>query len=189
MKKSIVALWLIGQSFVSLAQKDQPVTPFPISMDTITGLITYQGVVEVAGVKEDELYHRINDWFHSYYKNPNEVIRENDSIKFSITGKPRFRLLTPADKEGEKMVEGTSVVQYTITVAARNGRFRYELTAFNWKQLSYYPCERWLDTKASSYQPVYNDYLEQVEKNSRETVSSLKNAVMKAKAVRDKDNW
>ena len=86
------------------------------------------------------------------------------SIKLKITGKPRFKIYNAPDKTGLKTDAG--LVQYTITLAVKEGRFRYELTEFNWKQLSYYPCERWMDTKSQTHLPVYNDYL------TRSTVTS-----------------
>lgn len=188
MKKIIFTLWIMGCIILSHAQKPEPVTPYPVSIDSITKLITYQGVAEVSGVNKEELYLRINEWFHTSYKNPAEVIRENDSLKFIITGKPRFRLLSPPNKEGVK-IGGNNLAQYTITVAARDGRFKYELTNFNWIQPSYYASERWLDTNAKSYLPVFNDYLQQLDAQAQKEIKSLKDAVMKAKSVKDKDKW
>lgn len=164
------------------------ITSYPVSIDSTTNLISYHGVVEVKGVKAEELYNRIYKWFNTYYKNPVDVIRDSDSIKCIVVGKPRFRLLEQKEKDGPK-VEGNSIVQYTITVAARDGRFKYELTIFNWKQISYYACEKWMDTKAIAYQPIYNDYLQQLETYSLETISSLKNMVTREKSSKDKDDW
>lgn len=178
---------LLTVSFMATAQKDKAITVFPVPVDSITKKITYEGVVEVKGVAAAELYHRFNDWFKSYYKNPAEVIRENDSTTFKIVGKPRFRLSNPADKEGTRTDAG--IEQYTITVIAKDGRFKYELTDFNWKQLSAFAAEKWLDTKSASYTPAYNDYLQQTDKNAQEIVSALKKAVTETKAVKNKDNW
>lgn len=188
MKGIFLAVYLAVNCLIAAAQTSPVTTPFPVSIDTVSKMITYQGVVEVKGVKADELYKRIDAWFHSYYKNPTEVIRENDSVKYSIVGKPRFRLLTQKEKDGPK-VEGNSTVQYTITVSARDGRFKFELTSYNWKQLSYYACEKWMDNKATSYQPVFNDYLQQLETYSLETITSLKNVITREKANKAKDNW
>ena len=187
MKKIILALFLAGSSYISYAQKEPIITPYPVHIDSITKLISYEGVIDVKGSSAALLYKRVNDWFHSYYKNPTEVIRENDSIKFSIVGKPRFRLSNPPDKDGNK-VEG-GFVQYTITVSTREGRFKYELTGFNVKQSSYFACEKWLDTKAKSYSPGFNDYLQQLEKYSLEVINSIKNSATHEKVVKNKDNW
>lgn len=175
-------------SVLSSSAQKNVVTPMPaMPVDSITRLITYEEVIEMKDLKAEIMYARILAWFRSYYKNPTEVIRENDSLKFRVVGKPRFKIYNPADKEGTKTDAG--LVQYTLTVAAKDGRFKYEFTAYNWKQQSYYACERWLDTKAQLYTPLYNDYLLQVETYTKETINSLKNAVTKEKPVKDKDNW
>ncbi len=187
MKKIILAILLAGKCFVSGAQTDPLITPYAVPLDSISNLITYERVVEVKGVSDDELYKRINEWFHTFYKNPTEAIRENDSIKYVIVGKPRFRLTNPPAKDGLKTEGG--IVQYTITVSCRDGRYKYEITAFNMKQASYFPCEKWLDTKAKSYLPVYNDYLQQLDKYTLDLVRSLAEAASHPKPVKDKDKW
>lgn len=187
MKKLILVIFMAGSFFVSKAQTEPLATPFAVPVDSITNLITYEKVVEVKGVAAADLYKRILDWFNSYYTNPTEVIRENDSVKFVIVGKPRFRLSKTSAKDGSKSDGGN--MQYTITVSARDGRFKYELTAFNWKQLSYYPVEKWLDTKSASYEPIYNDYLQQTDKTALDAVKSLVNAATHEKPVKNKDSW
>ena len=188
MKKvlSMLCMVLIAV-FVNAQDKETSITAFKVPVDSISGKITYEGVVEVKGVAAGELYQRINAWFLSYYKNPAEVIRENDSINNKMVGKPRFRLSNMADKDGVKLDGG--VTQYTITVAAKDGRFKYEITDVNWKQLSAFPAERWMDTKSASYAPVYNEYLQQLDKTAGEVIASLKKAVTEAKQVKDKNNW
>lgn len=188
MKKAVSMLCLVVASiFVNAQDKAVPVTPYKVPVDSITGKITYEGVVDVKGVAAGELYQRINAWFQSYYKNPTEVIRENDSTNHKMIGKPRFRLSNLPDKNGVKTDGG--VTQYTITVAAKDGRFKYEITEVNWKQLSVFPSERWMDTKSPSYAPVYNDYLQQLDKTALEVIASLKKSVSETKPVKDKDNW
>jgi len=169
------------------AQKTAPETPASLPVDSITRLITYEAVVPATNATSDVLYKRALDWFRGYYKNPGEVIRENDAEKKIIVGKPRFRIYNPPDKSGLKTDAG--LVQYTITVAVRDGRFKYELTAFNWKQPSYYAAERWMDTKAQMYTPVYNHYLKQTDDYVNELVGDLKAALLSDKPVKDKDNW
>lgn len=178
---------LIGTCYIAGAQTQPIETPFAVPVDSITNLITYEGVIEVKGHDAATLYNRIVDWLYSYYKNPRDVIRQNDSVTHVAVGKPRVAIFSPPDKDGSKSPAGH--IQYTLTIAARDGRFKYELTEFNWKQTSYYPCERWLDTQASSYVPAYNDYLQQLDKISYELINSLKEAVTKEKPVKNKNNW
>ena len=180
----ISSLFFIGES--SAQKKPEPVAP-ALNIDSVTKLITYEGVLEVKGVDASTLYRRTVDWFNSYYKNPAEVIRENDSVKLKITGKPRFKISNPADKTGVRTDAG--VVQYTITVAAKDGRFRYEISEFNWKQNSYYPCERWLDRTSQNWSPAYYDYLGQVDVTANQVIKELHKALSIAKSVKDRDDW
>lgn len=187
MKKIVVLLTVVLSGFFAVAQKNPVVAPYSVPVDSITKKITYEGVVEVKGISAKELFNRAHNWFMTFYKNPNEVIRSIDSVSFKIEGKPRFRLSNPADKEGTKTDAG--ITQYLITFIAKDGRFKYELTEFNWKQLSYFPSEKWLDMKSPSYTIAYNDYLQQTDKQALEVIAALKKAVTELKPVKNKDNW
>src|SRR5690349_24166877 len=125
----------------------------PVPVDSITHLITYEEVIQTPNVSADVLYNKALAWFRTYFKSPGEVMLKNDQNEHVIVGKPRFKIYNPADKDGTKSDAG--LVQYTITVSAREGRFKYELTEFNWKQNSYYAAEKWMNTKAQSYTAAY----------------------------------
>jgi hypothetical protein len=188
MKLSLVAIIIaLGMLFTANAQKQNAVVPVSLPVDSITKLITYEDVIAVPGIKADTLYKKVKSWFNSFYKNPSEVIRENDSLKFKIVGKPRFKIYNPADKEGTKTDAG--LIQYTITVAAKDGRFKYEITEFNWKQQSYYPAERWMDTKSQMYSSAYPEYLKQLDQYVKELIRDLKDAITHEKPVKNKNNW
>src|SRR5688572_22173895 len=98
MRIFIQAFCLAGFIVTSAAQKEPIETPYAVPVDSITKLITYEGVVEVKGHAAPALYQRANDWFQTYYKNPKEVVRENDSVKFRIVGKHLFKINNPPDK-------------------------------------------------------------------------------------------
>jgi hypothetical protein len=177
-------------AFSAGAQKKKDVAPPPpppqLPMDN-TNKITYEEVINVPGKSADEIYKKIVNWFQTYYKNPGEVIRESDSLKRSVTGKPRFRIQNPPDKEGTKSDAG--LVQYTITIAAKDGRFKYTLTDFNWKGNSYYACEKWYDTALPSHTPAMNDYLLQTDNYAKTTIGDFKISITTDKQVQNKDNW
>ena len=174
-------------SFFTNAQKQVLSPAVQLPVDSITKLISYEGVIQSPGTKADVFYKRAQRWFNTYYKNPSEVIRENDSLKFKITGKPRFKIYNPPDKEGTKTDAG--LIQYTITVVAKEGRCKYELTEFNFKQQSYFPCERWMDTKSQSYTGVYPEYLKQLNQYANELIKNLNDALLKEKPAKHKDSW
>jgi len=170
-----------------LSQDKSSTTATPVPVDPITKMITYEGVVEVKGVTAKTLYERSLDWFNTNYKNPTDVIRENDAEGNRIMGKHRFKVSNPPDKSGVKGDAGH--VQYTLTIAARDGRFKYEIIEFVWKQASVYPCEKWLDKEAPGYQAVYNEYLIQIDKEMTALIANLKDYISHEKPVKDKDNW
>jgi predicted aspartyl protease len=144
--------------------------------------ISYDDVVDVKGKNADELYRKILDWYLSYYKNPREVIRENDPLEKSVTGKPRFRIYNPPDKEGTKTDAG--LVQYTITIAAKDGRFKYTISDFNWKGNSYYACEKWYDTNLSSHNSKMYEYLKQLDNYSKTIIRDLMNFIENAETIK-----
>jgi hypothetical protein len=180
----ILSVFLFLISFLGFAQtKSKPLLP----TDSATHLITYEEVISLPNISEELIHNRVLSWFRSYFKNSGEVIRQNDLVGHVVMGKPRFKIYNPADKEGTKTDAG--LIQYTITISAREGRFKYELTDFNWKQVSYYPVERWTDKSAASYTKVYEDYLRQLDEYSRALIADLKNSMLTDKPVKDKDNW
>jgi hypothetical protein len=183
MKKFLSVFALSLFSIASFAQTKGGALP----LDSATHLITYEEVVQMPNVSAEIIHNKVLAWFRQYFKNSGQVIRQNDLMQHVVMGKPRFKIYNPADKEGLKTDAG--LVQYTITVSSRDGRFKYELTDFNWKQVSYYPAERWMDTKAATYTKVYADYLKQVEEYSRAVIADLKNTVTSDKPAKDKDNW
>ena len=107
------------QSFSQTQQYTAPKMP----VDNETNLITYSEVVDVPGTTKSELYKRTEAWFMSTYKNPSEVIRERDSVNLKIVGKPRFRITNEPNEKGVKTDAG--LVQYTITVACRDNKCKY----------------------------------------------------------------
>jgi len=188
MKHLSVLVLSVLLSMACVAQKNAAPAPVvKLPLDSITNLVTYEMVVPVQGSTSEMLYKRALEWFHAYFKNPTEVIRESDLEKGRIMGKPRFKIYNPADKDGLKTDAGN--LQYTITIAVKEGRYKYELTAFNWKQASYYAIERWMDTKAQSYSPVYNHYLTQTDEYAKDLIRNLKAAMASDKTAKDKDNW
>ena len=178
---------LFVSSFLFAQKEKKTVSKVKVPIDSITHLITYEEVVQAQNLSADAIYNRALSWFRKYFKNPNEVIRKNDMVTHVIVGKPRFKIYNPADKEGTRTDAG--LVQFTITVSVKEGRLKYELTEFNWRQTSYYAAERWLDTSAQSYSKVYEDYLRQLDEYVRALIDDLKNFVPATTPVKDKDNW
>ena len=182
--KAFVLLLLSAK--ISSAQDKQGFNTDNMPIDKISKLINYTEVVQLKGVSTTVLYKRALTWFNTFYKNPSDVIRENDSTKGTISGKSRFKIYNAPDKTGLKTDAG--LVMYTINVSVREGRYKYEITELNQKAASYTPLERWLDTSSRTYTKAYVGYLEQVDTEVREAIDNLKKAMSTAPPVK-KDDW
>lgn len=170
-------------SVTVLAQENIQLPSMPV--DEVSKLITYEKVTEVAGAKE-QLFEKALAWCSSYYKNPGDVIREQDMDAGKIVCKARYKIKNPEDKKGLATDAGN--VMYTMTLEFKEGRYRCIITEINWKQQSYYPIERWQDTTAQSWKPEFAYYLQQVDETSKEVMKDLEKA-MKTVAPVKKDDW
>jgi hypothetical protein len=190
MKRILVVILMLLTTTTSihcLAQKTKNAVLIPtLPIDSTTKLIAYTKVVEVNGVRKEELFHRALLWANSYYKNPADVIREKDSINGKILCKARFKIYNEADKKG--IVTDAGDVMYNLTIQVKENRYRYELTKFNWQQISAFPAERWLNTKSEAFIPAYAFYLTELDEKAKEVISSLQDK-MKAVNQIKKDDW
>lgn len=187
MKKIIAQIFiLLFPATILFAQDKEPFNTANLPIDNITKLITYTEVVPLKSLSAKTMYKRALEWFNTYYKNPSDVIRENDSTKGKIVGKSRFKIYNAADKSGLRTDAG--LIMYTINVSIREGRYKYEVTELNQKAASYMPLERWLDTSSRTYTTAYIGYLEQVDTQIREAIESLKEAMSTTPPVK-KDDW
>ena len=186
-KKIITAITFLAIGFANAnAQSKQEIQAPKMPVDENTKLITYTGVIEVTGANKAELFRRGLAWFNAFYKNPTEVIREKDTVGLKIVGKPRFKILNEAGPSGVKTDAG--LVQYTITLAMKDGKFKYEITAINWKQQSYFAIEKWVEQK-DKYK-ANNYYLYQTDSIiTQNVIKNLESTMKTAPKKIDKDNW
>ena len=128
-------------------------TSLPINEKTQK--ICFQKVINTVG-SQDEVYNRIYGVFmNDYYKNPSNVIQSNDGRV--IKGKHHFQL-----DNGDPVQSEWPWVIYRFVIEVREGRVRYTLTDFMQKTQSNHPVEEWLDKEATGYQPIWDNYLEQI---------------------------
>jgi hypothetical protein len=70
----------------------------------------------------------------------------------------------------------------------KEGRYRYTITNFNYKDVSRQPIEIWLNKKDKAYIPAWDNYLKQVDVVIRKLIESLKEG-MQPPAVVKPDEW
>jgi hypothetical protein len=179
--KTIILLFSILYISASAQEKRSS-----LPVDATTKLITYTKVVELKGVTKDSLFNKALAWCNTFYNNPGDVIREQDKAGGKIECKARFKVQNPPDKKG--LATDGGVVQYTLTLQFKEGRYKYLLTEYNWKQTSYYPIEKWMDTSNQYYKPEFEHYLQEVDNETKEITASLEK-FMQTPQVKVKEDW
>jgi hypothetical protein len=117
----IFAIFLI---FVSLNVKAQDIS-FPI--DETTKLISYSEVVTVSdSASKNELFSRAKSCFARLFKSSNNVIQNEDKDSGNIIGKGNIKAYAKA----LGMTSDAGFVNFTITIACKDGRYKYTITDF-----------------------------------------------------------
>jgi hypothetical protein len=171
------ALLLIGSGLK--AQVTSPTVP----VDQDTKLITYKEVVTIPGTP-GELFNRAIEWINKQYKNPTEATKVRDQASGVIDIIHRFELAK--DDKGVARPAGT--VDYSMKIEMKEGRYRYTITNFNYKDVSRKPIEYWMNKNDKAYSPEWDNYLKQVDDFSRKLIESLK-AGMQPPAPKKEDKW
>lgn len=178
MKTSIVIFCFISCFYLSFSASAQVV---PVDEDTKK--ITYKEVVQQEG-EASKLYNQGISWINSYYPNPTDVTRIRDVENGKIEIKHRFKIFD-TDKKGVKTEAG--VINYTMTLEFKEGRYRYTITDFGLAALSKFPLEKWLDKNDPSYKPECEGYLEQVNTQVNELIKNMKTGMV-PKVIKP-DEW
>lgn len=182
-KSLFLCIFLCLSGLVIVSAQTTTVSP-KIPVDTVTKLISYSEVVQQTGIK-DTLYNRVIRWGNAYYKNFQNVAKVLNKESGKIEGTHMFKVLNAPDKDGVKTEAG--VVSYSFTIEIKENKFRYTITKFNLKGVSYFALERWLNKKDPSYQPAWDGYLTQVDAKVQELITSLKKGMKEA--VKVSDDW
>lgn len=121
MKKTLL-LFFFGLSSACLAQKNGKVI---LPIDSVSNLVTYQGVVKVEGASKDDLYLRAREWFAKTFKSAQAVLQMDDKQAGKLIGKGASKsyytyMLYPVEYN----------LNYTISITTKDGRYRYEISSF-----------------------------------------------------------
>ena len=155
-----------------------------LPIDDVTKLITYQEVVQEEGDKES-FFNRAIGWINEYYPNPVDVTKTRDPQTGKIEGLHRFKI---KNTDAEGLVTDAGVIQYEFTLEFKEGRYRYIMTNFVFKQNSRIPVEKWMNKNDPQYNMNWDSYLQQTDDFARSWIESLK-AGMKPKPAAKDDEW
>jgi len=154
-----------------------------LPVDAESKLISYKEVVTVAGTPT-ELFNRAIEWVNKQYKNPADATKVRNPATGIIDIIHRIELVR--DDKGISRPAG--IVDYSLKIELKEGRYRYTITNFNLKDVSRQPIERWMDKNDKSYVPEWEGYLTQVNDFTLKLIESLK-AGMQPPVVKKVDQW
>lgn len=139
-------------------------------LNSETGLITYQGVMEASGLQED-LYLKGKDWFNHYY-DYNKDVFQSEQPNEKLIGRDSFSVLFPLTKKRVNIF-------YTISLDFKDGKYRYTLDKFIYNGGGEdFPLEDHYKMKA-----MYGEVLKSVDDEVKNLILSLNTAMKK------EDNW
>ncbi len=183
-----VSLFITANLF---AQKTPPVVFPKLPMDEKQEFVTYSKVITIGEASADELYHRGKKWFFSYFKNPTEKVRLDDSVKKEIEGFIRFKLMAP-DKKGVE--SAISTIQYSLFLTFKDGRYKYTITKINEMAVSYQGIEQWNHElpQGKGANPAdaekHAQWLTIIDKEIKATIDAMEKG-MADKGLPAKDDW
>ncbi len=182
LKKSILALVLMLFPLTFMGQKTVH-NDFPdMPIDENTNLVSYREVVQMTGSSE-VLYERALAWANKYYKNPMAVIKKKDPQSGIIECVSNIPIYTLA-KDGITKVNA-GYVYYTLTIEARESRYRYTITDIYKKEQAQYPIEKWLDNTRPEWTAVRYDHLHQIDEAVRKLMKDIQEGMLPEKVIVD----
>lgn len=98
-----------------------------LPLDAETKKVSYTEVIEVPGVKKDELYIRAHTWFAKTYGSSKSVLEIQDKESGKLLGKGLTDVVFKNPPMGT-MYGG--IVSYTISVIVKEGKYKYSITDF-----------------------------------------------------------
>ena len=167
------AAW--GQKTVHNSFPDMP-------RDTNTNLVSYRGVVNQSGSSE-VLYERAVKWANKFFPNPTVTIQKADKINGVLVCLPSTKITTLATDGKTAVMAG--MVYYTLTIEARENRYRYTITDIHKREQSQYPIEKWFDTAKPEWKPSFYDHLHQIDQAIRKLIADLEEGMKPEKVIID----
>ena len=175
-----IILPLLLLSFLSVKAQQNTAT---LPVDPDTKLITYKEVVTVTGTPT-ELFNRAIEWVNKQYKNPTDATKVRNPATGLIEIIHRIELTR--DDKGVSRPAG--IVDYAMKLEIKDGRYRYTITNFNFKDVSRQPIEKWMDKKDKAYTPDWDNYLTQVDVATKKLIETLKQGMLPP-APKKTDEW
>jgi hypothetical protein len=98
-----------------------------VTINSVGQALTYSEVIKVDSVSAKELYNRAKLWLASSYNSSKDVLQIDNTNDGQILGKALFTYHSNVFVSSEN-TKGN--IKYTITITAKDGRYKYEITDF-----------------------------------------------------------
>lgn len=157
--------------------------------DSVTHKICYQGVVQVPGATQAELYSRAREWFASSFGSAKAVLEMDDASVGKLIGNANSRYYE--HYLGNQL---DMVLWRRINVQVKDGRFKYVISDFAVgvspkAQAACYPMESFLSphyfNKQGEPNKVAMQKIEGVKQSGESQVASLCGAMVKTPTKSD----
>ena len=174
MKKTALIIVAVLFATLTFAQSNLPIDPK-------TEKICFRERIDTEG-SQDEVFNRIYSGFmNAYYKSPSTIIQQNDGR--TLKGKHQFQL-----DNGDPVKSKWPWVTYCFTIEVREGRVRYTITDFMQKTQSNHPCEEWMNKEDPLYQPVWDNYLNQIVEFGEDWGKQFEEKLVPEKVI-EEEEW
>ncbi|WP_423819218.1 DUF4468 domain-containing protein [Salinimicrobium sp. TIG7-5_MAKvit] len=141
-----------------------------IKINPDTGMFESQGVVEIEGKTQDELYSSALEWIALNYASANDVIQLQDKASGKIVVKGSFP---------STMFKKRGSIPHTLRLEFKDNRFRY-----TYSNLSYYSTGSGdMSFEGSMYRK--EKIITSAEEDIRNSIQSIKNFIQKE----DSEDW
>ena len=171
----ILQVCAFGQKTVHTTFPDMPI-------DENTKLVTYKKVVQMKGTPS-ELYDRALAWANKHYKNPGAVIKKADKSSGVVECYSNIPIYTLA-KDGVTPVSA-GYVYYTLSIEAKENRYRYTITDIYKKEQAQFPIEKWFETSRPEWTPARYDHLHQIDEAVKKLMGEIEKGMQPEKIIRD----
>lgn len=136
MKKIIIFAVLISLCGFSFSEKivwKDPNAKELFPMDA-NGKIAFTEIVEMPSMNKDALYSRAYEWFAKTFNSAQSVIQMQDKENGKIVGKALIPVTVimevPLDQPKFSTTINAGVVNYTLSISVKDGKYKYEVTDF-----------------------------------------------------------
>ncbi|MGI4832155.1 MAG: DUF4468 domain-containing protein [Janthinobacterium lividum] len=107
-----------------------PADADPLPLSATTHRLTYEGVVQVPGTSQADLFARARRWVSEAYNQQNAELTREDATSGQLQLRGTRLAQVYQDFQGVPRASYAGVVRHSLTIYVKDGRYKYVLTDF-----------------------------------------------------------